>query len=213
MDFDTLWEGFWRIVPKYANSHIYDIMSYVSGTVAMLITLMFKNSIKAANRKKVFTKFGYDVYDRPMLNKHAGMSYRRRNMLIALLAFIIGCLCFMLVAKLSYRIRVSTYWLPMAGLTAIAEYTFMEQFLNGWYGRLIELLIINAVSIINSYYCMNNEDHHKACLAIRTVVIVFGLAGLMGQFFFSDIDKWRHKSLSSGTSVQIPQPDETDRAQ
>lgn len=213
MEFDLLWEGFLRVAPKYARSHYYDIMAYYSGTLALVFTILFKKHFKNVNRRAVYRKFGYDVNTRPMTNVEAGMSYRRRNLIIAVFAFFLGCSFFAMIAYASAKIRLATVWLPIAGLTAIAEYTFLEQFCNGWISRLIEVLIIEVISIANGFYCLNNENHHKECYAIKITVIVFAIAGIIGQFFYRRIDKWSDCGLSPAaerTDIQSVQPGQTE---
>lgn len=177
MVFDGKWAAFWAMVPKYANSHKYDMLVYACGTAALLITFLYKNVIKKRNKVITLKHFADECPDA------AVNYYRRRNLLVALCAAMLSGLFFGIVSFLSYELRLDTFWTVIVPLVPIAEYSVIEMLRKDSAHRLLCIAILLAVVEINYIYCMARESHHKACYAIKILMLVYGLFGLLDQFF------------------------------
>lgn len=175
MELEELFTPVLEKLPAYANSHMYDVVSYEIGLIAMIFVAFIKDPLKK------------------LMLKWAGpdnvMGYRRRNMLIALLAMIVSEVLFQIFARFSPTIEPITWWTLIVALAPVAYYTIIEQCTKHWAGRVMTLVIIVVCVVANKYYCLVNMNHHKMCYAIKMMVLVFGVAGLTGQFFFKKKEK------------------------
>ncbi len=177
MVFDGKWAAFWAMVPKYANSHKYDMLVYACGTVALIVTFLYKNVVKKWNKGIMLKRFADESTDT------AVKFYRRRNLIVALCAAMLSGLFFGIVSLLSYELRLDTFWTVIVPLVPIAEYSVIEMLRKDSAHRLLCIAILLAVVEINYIYCMVQESHHKACYAIKILMLVYGLFGLADQFF------------------------------
>lgn len=155
-------------LPAYAISHTYDAVTYELGLLVCVLVSMIKDPIKKANRKKS----GDNV-----------KAYRRRNLIVAGIAFALSEVIFWVFAYFSPTISVKTWWTLIAGLTPIAIYTVIELILSGLLGQLACIVIAAGVFVANRYYCSVNFNHHKICYAVKMFVIVLGVLGIVLQFF------------------------------
>ncbi len=177
-------------LPMYAYSHIYDVVVYEIGILVAVLICFIKDPFKRLNRKGVYHKTGIDVKakrDQEEENsspvKAAVMMYRRRNMFIALAAGIVSEILFLIFAYYSPRIKGITWWNVIAFLTPIAVYTFAEVLTGHWTGPIICVAVTVCVAFANRYYCMINESHHKMCYVIKFMMLLFGVTGILLQFF------------------------------
>lgn len=177
MNIDNMWSYFWYRVPQYMNSHMYDVMVYLCGTFALVLTLILKKYIKRYNRKLVIKRFGEEC------TEASDKFYRRRNLWVALIAACLSLGLFGIVAYGSYILRLNTIWTLISPFVPIAEYTVWEMLKKGNTGRLIFAAIVLVAIEVNYLYCMANETHHKACYVIRYLMLVFGIIGVLDQFF------------------------------
>ena len=173
----------------YAYSHIYDIVVYELGMLAAVLICFIKDPIKRANRKSVYRNTGIDVKAKRSMEeeksspvKRAVMLYRRRNMLVALLAGVLSEILYCVFAYYSPRIKGFSAWNLIAFIAPIAVYTFVEQLICHWTGPFFCVAVTVAVFYANRYYCLINENHHKACYAIKALVVIFGVLGIFLQF-------------------------------
>ena len=179
--FDSAWNKFIDIMPKYLNSHFHDIMAYCCGFVAFILVMTFKNGIKNYNRKCVEKKYSYDLYRRNPVKIEPIMNYRIRNLIIPIIGAIISVWFWGIVANLSDRIEVKEVWFFIAPLVPIAVYTMYEFLESGIVGWLLLLLITVLVFKGNYDYCCEFEEHHKICYAVRLLFVVFGILGFILQ--------------------------------
>lgn len=180
--FDSAWETFLRILPKYMNSHFYDIMAYCCGFAGFVVALLLRKRIKKFNRNCIEKKFSCDLLRRDPIEVKPLIIYRICNLFIPALAAIISIACFEVVAYLSTRIKIDTVWVWIIPFMPIAVYTLYEFWESGILGWLLSMVIILIIEKQNYDYCCEFEDHHKACYAIRVIVVTFGIIGLVKQF-------------------------------
>lgn len=167
-EFRLLFGPFLEKLPSYATSHIYDVVTYELGILVAVIVAMIKDPVKKANKRKA----GDDI-----------KAYRRRNLIVALIAFILGEILFQVFAFFSPTIEAVTWWTLIAGLTPIAVYTMVEMIKSGLIGQLSFLVMIVAAFFVNRYYCSITMNHHKMCYAVKMLMIAFGVLGILLQFF------------------------------
>lgn len=180
--FDEAWDKFLVILPKFAKSHYYDIMTYSCGFIAFMILLIFRPTIKVYNRSHIFKKYGYDLFHRENPDFKPIMIYRLRNLIIPILAGIISMAGYATVAKYSDKIRLGSYWFFAAGLIPVAIYTIYEFLQSNIFGWIFTFGTIYIISKLNTQYCIEFEDHHKACYAVKYTMVVFGIIGIVKQF-------------------------------
>ena len=120
-------------LPSYAYSHIYDIVVYEVGVLAAVLVCFFKDFIKKGNQKAVYKKTGIDVKairdpseeeGKPV--RKAIMSYRRRNMVVLVIAGVLSEAFFQVFAAYSTRITPVKSWSCIAFLVPVAVYSFVE---------------------------------------------------------------------------------------
>jgi len=190
MEFKLLLGPFLHKLPSYAYSHIYDIVVYEVGVLAAVLVCFFKDFIKKGNQKAVYKKTGIDikakrdpVEERDISIKKAVLSYRRRNMLIVVIAGLLSEALFQVFAAFSPRVNPVRSWSCIAFLVPVAVYFFVE-IMSGWLGRLLAAVSIIAIFQANRYYCMLTQNHHKTCYAIKALVVLYGIIGIIVQFFY-----------------------------
>jgi uncharacterized membrane protein len=190
MEIKEIFGPFLLKVPSYAYSHIYDVVVYEIGILAAVLVCFFKDPIKKANRKAVFRRTEVDIKakrdvaeESSFLVRAAIMNYRRRNMVLVVIAALLSEVLFQIFAHYSPRIEPLTGWTFIALLVPVSVYYFVEVMSN-WIGRIVGVLLIIAVFYANRLYCMINENHHKTCYAIKALVIIYGVIGIIVQFFF-----------------------------
>lgn len=179
--FDSAWEKFLQILPKYMNSHYYDIMAYCCGLAGFVVAMLLKQRIKGLHERGIREKYGYDLKNPDPKNLKPLFIYRIRNLIIPVLAAIVAECCFEVVAFLSDRIQVHTVWMWIIPFIPIAIYTIYEFFESGLLGWVAALFTIALVFRKNYDYCCEFEDHHKACYAVRVIFVVFGILGILLQ--------------------------------
>ena len=191
MDIREIIRPFLLKVPSYAYSHIYDMVVYEIGVLAAVLVCFFKDPIKRAIRKRVYQKTEIDVKakrepdeEKSKPVRSAIMKYRRLNMVIILIAGVLSEILFQIFAAFSPRIKAFTLWTFIAFIVPVAVYTFMEMLISGWIGRIAVVVLFFTVLNANAYYCLIHESHHKACYAIKAFVVLFGILGIIIQFFY-----------------------------
>lgn len=183
MNFDVFWVQLWEKIPSYANSHIYDIVTYSIGTAVMIFMQWIKDLWKIPNGLRAKKRFG---------DNYMG-HYRRRNLLIPIVAGCLSLAAYVLIVKMSNRMLIDTWWTAIAFLVPVAEYTVIEQMEKGGFGgRILILAFVAGVLLINKVYTTENAGHHKLCYAIKALAIFFGMAGLIGQLIYRKKSRKRH---------------------
>lgn len=180
--FDENWLKFLELIPKFANSHYHDIITYACGLTSFLILLVFRPTIKQCNRNHIMSKYNYDLFHRENPQLRPIMIYRLCNLVIPMFAGAISMTCYSLVARYSFRISMHSYWFYVAGLIPIAIYTIYEFLQSNVFGWIFTFGTIYIISKLNTQYCMEFEDHHKACYAVKYTMVVFGIIGIVKQF-------------------------------
>ena len=178
---DKLWDHFIRVLPTYTDSHYNDIMVYAGGIASLLIMLLFKDRIKKFNKDMVQHKFSYNLSERKPVILKPIMVYRWCNLLIALFASLLSLFWFTFVACLSERISSHSEWIIIAPLVPIAIYTLFEMWKSGILGFVISMIVMLFIERYNYFYCIRFASHHKACYAVRLVMKVFGVMGIVFQ--------------------------------
>lgn len=206
MEIKELLGPFLLKLPSYAYSHIYDIVVYELGILAAVLVCFFKDPIKSFNRKLVFGKTEIDVKakrdpeeENTAPVRSAVMNYRRRNMVIITIAGFISEALFQVFAVYSKRIEPVYSWSFIAFITPVAVYYFVEVMCS-WIGRIVGVVSIVAVFYANRYYCLINENHHKTCYAIKALVIIYGLLGIIVQLFY--VKKYNKKVKNEVKSLE-----------
>ena len=180
--FDTAWDTFLRILPKYMNSHYFDIMTYSCGVIAFIFMMLFRRRIKSFSARVVYKKYDYDIYHRDNPNFKALIIYRIINLIIPVCAGIISMMGYSMISSMSDRIKIHSYWFYVAPLVPVGIYTIFEFFESGILGSIVALYVMSRISYYNTLFCEENEDHHKACYAVRLIIVTFGIIGLIKQF-------------------------------
>lgn len=188
--FDTAWSKFLDVMPKFADSHYFDIMTYCCGFIAFMILLIFRPTIKKINRNHIMKKYGYDLFHRENPQLKPIMIYRLWNLFIPIIAGLISMTGYAMISGLSVRIHIKSYWFYVAFLIPVAIYTIYEFLQSGILGWIFTFLSIAFISANNIKYCIEFEDHHKACYAIRYTMVFFGIVGLVKQFAPPLNDLW-----------------------
>lgn len=190
MEFKLLLGPFLLKLPSYAYSHIYDIVVYEVGVLAAVLVCFFKDFIKKGNQKAVYKKTGIDIKAKRDPSEEADksvrkavMSYRRRNMIVLVIAGLLSEALFQIFAMYSKRVNPVKSWSCIAFLVPVAVYFFVEV-MSSWVGRLLGIVSIIAVFQANKYYCLLTENHHKTCYAIKALMVLYGIAGIIVQFFY-----------------------------
>lgn len=205
--FDSAWETFLRIFPKYMNSHYYDFMAYCCGFAGLLFALLIKRRIKGVTRGCIEKKYSCDLLRREDVEIKPMIYYRLMNLFIPILAALVSVACFELVAFLSDRIKMQTVWVWIIPFIPIAIYTLYEFFESGILGWAVAILILVIILKRNYDYCCEFEDHHKACYAVRVIFVVFGILGIVKQFLppyamIKQMLKKKRKAKKNGEMVQ-----------
>lgn len=169
-EFKLLFGPFLEKLPAYAVSHTYDVVTYELGLLTCVLISLIKDPIKKVNKRKAGD------------NKKV---YRRKNLVVAGLAFALSEILFQIFASFSPTIEPLTWWTLIAGLTPIGIYTILELIGSGLIGQLICIVVIVSAFFVNRYYCSVNMNHHKICYAVKMLMIAFGILGIVLQFFDS----------------------------
>lgn len=152
-----MFELFFRVVSKYAQSHMYDIYAMLSGTIAYIIVMS--------------TKIMY----KKQLNKF----------LIFVMSVILGALIFVVASQISPQVYVDAHAgrgvgsILYAGGIAFAEYVVIDLLSNHLW-NIIGIIVVFAFALyINIYFCEMLGTHYKACFGVKIGVALCCAWGLI----------------------------------
>lgn len=112
-----------RLILSYCKSHIYDIHSFLAGTLALVLVFLIKKPIKKKINRIVEMREEKDEQYREEKAR-----YRKRyNGILILIHSGIAFLFFFLLSVFSPFIRFSFPSALMSGAISLAEYAFLEQ--------------------------------------------------------------------------------------
>lgn len=118
-----------NLIFKYINSHIYDIYAFLAGTLAFIIMMFAKRPIKRMNRRraeKYMERLPLALLESERRRKRQ-IYYRRCNLLVIIMAFLVAGAIFAGCAYISPQISLRAGSFMMSGVFAVAEYAIIEQ--------------------------------------------------------------------------------------
>lgn len=152
-----MFDLFFRVVSKYAQSHMYDIYAMLSGTIAYIIVMS--------------TKIMY----KKQLNK----------LLIFVMSVFLGALIFIVASQISPQVYVDAHAgrgvgsVLYAGGIAFAEYVVIDLLSNHLW-NIIGIIVVFAFALyINIYFCEMLGTHYKACFGVKIGVALCCAWGLI----------------------------------
>ena len=152
-----MFDLFFRVVSKYAQSHMYDIYAMLSGTIAYIIVMS--------------TKIMY----KKQLNK----------LLIFVMSVFLGALIFIVASQISPQVYVDAHAgrgvgsVLYAGGIAFAEYVVIDLLSNHLW-NIIGIIVVFAFALyIDIYFCEMLGTHYKACFGVKIGVALCCAWGLI----------------------------------
>lgn len=132
-------------VSKYAISHVYDIHALLAGTIAFVVTLLFRKKLK----------------------KHF-------ELLDMIFAIAISLGLYYIFTEASVLIRPNWKYFVLAVVDVLGEVFILRAFLRGRKFIIFSAVVFLISLIIAYYYCLYFISHFKLCYGLKGAMLCFG---------------------------------------